>query len=221
MIIHVKLVTGDIEEMGAFDYVVMGHKNPLRPKICAETGQTFKKMSSKSAIYPHSSWDLLCAEQYKWKHVACVNVRYKRYPESQYSRISEAIAYGLRTINAESIAILPIRWRYPEYISIGIFYALWCQGFAACLNKRQYPRLDHRNFVIISKDGVDAYKNVVTQDFRALWQYIRKINWVRNQSISEDSFFCKRYSLAYYKSQDIQFQIAETRTLSAIPQEMW
>jgi len=184
MVIKLELVTGDIEKLGELDYVIMGQKNPLMQKVCTETGGEFQAMPSESFLYP-SPWKLLSAPYYIWKYVACVNVRRKRYPESQYSRISEALAYAVKQTDARTIAMLPVSWREPDYVAVGMIYALWCVGFAATgVFKQEYRRchLQERQFLIVSADGVEPFERVLENDCRLLWQYIRKVNWVYNQT---------------------------------------
>ncbi len=184
MLIKLELVTGDIQQLGELDYVIMGQKNPLRQKVCAETGGGFQAMPSESFLYP-SSWKLLAAPNYRWKHIACVSLRRKRYPESQYSRISEALAYGVKHTNARTIAMLPLSWREPDDVAVGMIYALWCVGLAATgVFKDEYRRchLQDRQFLIVSADSVEPFERVLANDCRLLWQYIRKVNWVYNQT---------------------------------------
>ncbi|HBQ97531.1 MULTISPECIES: hypothetical protein [unclassified Roseofilum] len=53
MNLNIELVSGDINEVGELDFLLLGYKNPLLEQIARETHASFKSIESASWMFPH------------------------------------------------------------------------------------------------------------------------------------------------------------------------
>lgn len=71
MNLNVELITGDINQVGDLNFLLIGHKNLLREQICRETNSAFESTNSESWFFPHQ-YELLEAPFYKWKRIVAI-----------------------------------------------------------------------------------------------------------------------------------------------------
>ena len=115
MNLNIELINGDVNQVSGIDFLLIGHKNPLREQILRETNVSFKIMDSQSLMFPHQ-YELLQAPVYKWKQVAAIKFRANdKISETQFARISIPITAALKQPSLKSIGILPPTWRNPSY----------------------------------------------------------------------------------------------------------
>ncbi|HEY9878518.1 MAG TPA: hypothetical protein V6D29_08680 [Leptolyngbyaceae cyanobacterium] len=199
MKLRVELVTGDVNQLGELDFLLIGHKNPLREQVCRETNSVFKKMDSESWLFPHQ-YELLETPSYKWKRVAAIKFRSNgRISETQFVRISSPISTALKQPHTESVGILPPTWRNPQYCALGVIYSLWVIGYAAASGARSsypdvmsqlYPNPSGVTFKVISQTGTEYFTEVLQNDCMLMWDFVRKLC-----KTQKDSFFGFSYKL--------------------------
>ena len=183
MNLKVELITGDVNEIGQLDFLLIGHKNPLRQQICAESGACFIEKESESWMYPHK-YELLQAPAYKWKRVAAVKFRPNgKVNETQFARISEPIGTALKQSRIRSVGILPPTWRNPSYCALGIIHSLWTIGYAAEVLPKTALRdtagklvynAANTQFKIISDTGTEYFEEVLKDDCLLMWSFIKQ-----------------------------------------------
>ncbi|MBZ8182842.1 hypothetical protein [Oscillatoria salina] len=184
MNLNVELITGDVNKVDGIDFLLIGHKNPLREQICRETGSLFKAVDSETWMFPHK-YELLEVSSYKWKQVAAIKFRANgKIGETQFVRISSPIATALKKPQIESIGILPPTWRNPEYCALGVIYSLWIIGYAAASGARSsYPDLMNElfpnpanvKFQIISQTGTEYFEEILKNDCDLMWKFVRRL----------------------------------------------
>lgn len=183
MNIKVELITGDVNEIEQLDFMLIGHKNPLRQQICIESGACFIEKESESWMYPHT-YELLQAPAYKWKQVAAIKFRPNgKVNETQFSRISNPIGTALEESYVGSVGILPPTWRNPSYCALGVIHSLLIIGCAAKILPKTglgqaagYVAYNAANtqFKIISDTGTEYFEEVLKDDCLLLWSFIRR-----------------------------------------------
>lgn len=184
MIINLELVTGDVRRIGQLDFLLMGHKNPLRDEICRETGSQFKTVKSESWLFPHH-YEVLNAPDYQWRKVAAVKFRANgKISETQFVRISSPITAALKASHIQTMGIVPPTWRNPGYCALGVIYALWVIGYAAVSAARSpYPDLmgepfpdpSHVTFKVIAQTGIEHLEAVLKDDCHLMWGFIQQL----------------------------------------------
>ncbi|MGB8703230.1 MAG: hypothetical protein WCD18_27755 [Thermosynechococcaceae cyanobacterium] len=73
MNLQLELIAGDVNRIGDLDFLLLGHKNPLRKQICEETDSVFKPIDSESWSHPHQ-YEFLEEPSYKWKRVGNMSI---------------------------------------------------------------------------------------------------------------------------------------------------
>lgn len=184
MNLNVELVTGDVNRVDSIDFLLIGHKNPLREQICRETDSLFKIVDSESWMFPHK-YELLEAPFYKWKQVAAIKFRANgKICETQFARISSPITTALKQSQIKSIGILPPTWHNPKYCALGVIYSLWLIGYAAASGARSYypdvmielfPNPANVKFKIISQTGTEHFQEVLKNDCDLMWKFVKKL----------------------------------------------
>jgi len=180
MNLNIELISGDVNQVGGIDFLLIGHKNPLREQIRRETDASFKIMDSESWMFPHQ-YELLEAPVYKWKQVAAIKFRANgKISETQFVRISSPITTALKQPSIESIGILPPTWRNPRYCALGVIYSLWIIGYAhvsskGLVRKLFFPSPAHAQFKIISQTGTEYFEEVLKDDCHLLWKFVREL----------------------------------------------
>ncbi len=184
MNLHLELITGDVNQIGNLDFLLLGHKNPLRRQICEEADSVFQFIGSESWLHPHQ-YDFLEAPSYKWKKVAAIKFRANgKICETQFVRISSPISTALKQPDIESIGILPPTWRNPNYCALGIIYSLWLLGYASASGARShfpdvmkelFPSPANVKFKIISQAGTEHFENVLKDDCDVMWKFFKKL----------------------------------------------
>jgi len=183
MKLNVELITGDVNKVDGIDFLLIGHKNPLREQICKETGSFFKGVDSESWFFPHK-YELLEVPSYKWKQVAAIKFRANgKIDETQFARISSPICTALKKPQIESIGILPPTWRNPEYCALGVIYSLWIVGYAAASAanwsypgmSELFPNPANRKFKIISQTGREYFEEVLKNDCDLMWKFVERL----------------------------------------------
>ncbi len=188
MNLDIELITGDINQVGNLDFLLLGHKNPLREKICRETNSTFQNIDSESGWFPHH-YELLANPSYKWKRVAAIKFRSNgKLNETQFSRISSALTTALKQSNVKFIGILPPTWRNPNYCALGVIYSLWLIGYASAnftksfypyitsdIIRQVYPNPTNVKFKIVSYTGIEHFEEVLQNDCTIMWDFLKTI----------------------------------------------
>lgn len=180
MNLNIELITGDVDRVGGIDFLLIGHKNALRDRICRETDACFKIMDSESWMFPHQ-YELLEAPFYKWKQVAAIKFRANgKISETQFVRISSPITTALKQPQIKSIGILPPTWRNPHYCALGVIYSLWIIGYAhvsskGLIRKLFFPSPAHAQFKIISQTGTEYFEEVLKDDCQLMWQFLKEL----------------------------------------------
>lgn len=184
MNLNVELISGDVNKVDEIDFLLIGHKNPLREQICRETDSSFEIVDSESWSFPHK-YELLEAPSYKWKQVAAIKFRANgKISETQFVRISSPIASALKQPQIESIGILPPTWHNPEYCALGVIYSLWIIGYAAASAARSSysdilselcPSPSDSKFKIVSQTGTEYFEAVLKDDCDLMWKFIKKL----------------------------------------------
>lgn len=182
--IKLELITGDVNQINDLDFLIVGHKNHLRDRILKETGSKFDILEAKSLLYSNQ-YELLEAPLYKCKRVAAINFRPNsggKLSETQFAKISRVINVALRSFNAQSVGILPPTWRNPRYCALGVIYSLWMTAYANQSNTMSpygyilqefYPNPANTNFKIISQTGTEHFEEVLQDDCRLMWDFIK------------------------------------------------
>lgn len=183
MILKLELITGDINQIGNLDFLLLGHKNPLRDQICRETDSDFEIIDSESSWFPHQ-YEFLDVLSYKWKKVAAIKFRANgRISETQFVRISSPIHTALKQQGIRSVGILPPTWRNPSYCSLGIIYSLWINAYAYESGARSsyseilrelYPSPAEVTFKIVSRTGIEHFEDVLKDDCDLMWKFVKK-----------------------------------------------
>ncbi len=212
MNIQLELITGDVNQIGDLDFLLLGHKNPLRQQICEETNCLFKPMDSESGSHPHQ-YEFLEAPAYKWRKIAAIKFRANgKISETQFVRISSPISAALKQPDIRSIGILPPTWRNPSYCALGIIYSLWLQGYAFAsgargpfpdVMKEIYPSPANVKFKIISRTGTEHFENVLRNDCDVMWKFFKKL---LKQELSQTG-----YSYKSYRKVSVRFEVAKVQ----------
>jgi hypothetical protein len=184
MILNVELITGDVNGVDGIDFLMIGHKNPLRDKICREANTAFKSVDSESWMFPHK-YELLEAPSYKWKQVAAIKFRANgKISETQFVRISSPVATALKQPQIKSIGILPPTWHNPRYCALGIIYSLWVIGYGAASGARSYypdlmselfPSPSNVIFKIVSQTGTEYFEEVLKDNCNLMWEFVQQL----------------------------------------------
>ena len=181
MNLNIELMTGDVNQVDRIDFLLIGHKNPLREQICQETASLFQSVDSESLMFPHK-YELLESFSYKWKQVAAIKFRANgKISETQFVRIISPIATALKQPQVEYIGILPPTWRNPQYCAIGVVYSLWCIGYAAASSEKfsvmreLFPDPTNAKFKIISEMGTEYFEAVLKDNCDLMWDFINKL----------------------------------------------
>lgn len=192
MNLNVELITGDVNKVDGIDFLLIGHKNPLREQIRKETGSFFKTVDSESWIFPHQ-YELLTVPSYKWKQVAAIKFRANgKIDETQFARISSPITTALRKPQMKSIGILPPTWRNPEYCALGVIYSLWIVGYAVTsaanwsgpdLASELFPNPTNKKFKIISQTGTEYFEEVLKNDCDLMWKFVERLGQQRKDDL--------------------------------------
>ena len=96
MHLQLELITGNANHIGNLDFLLLGHKNPLRGQICEEADSVFQPIDSESWSHPHQ-YEVLEAPSYKWKKVVAIKFRSNgKTNESQFVKISSPINTALK-----------------------------------------------------------------------------------------------------------------------------
>ncbi|NER78477.1 MAG: hypothetical protein F6K42_02650 [Leptolyngbya sp. SIO1D8] len=212
MNLNVELVTGDVNAIESIDFLLIGHKNPLREQICRETNSFFKSVESESWMFPHQ-YALLEAPSYKWKQVAAIKFRANgKISETQFVRISSPIATALKQAQIDSIGILPPTWRNPKYCALGVIYSLWIIGYAAASSARSpypdvmnelFPSPENVNFKIISQTGTEYFEEVLKNDCDLMWKFIKELCKQRKDDLWS-------YPYKYWKKNPVTFNVSKS-----------
>ena len=193
MEIKLELITGDVNQVNDLDFLILGHKNNLRDRVLKETGSKFEIRNAKSIFYSNQ-YELLEAPLYKWKRVAAINFRSnsgRKLSETQFSKISRVIGVALRSFDAQSVGILPPTWRNPPYCALGVIYSLWITAYANQSNaaapygdilQEFYPNPASINFKIISQTGTEYFEEVLQDDCKLMWDFIKAFCKQQNDS---------------------------------------
>ena len=184
MDLQVELISGDVTRLGELDFLLIGHKNPLRADICRESAATFNSVDSESWMYPHQ-YELLESPSYKWKKTAAIKFRSNgEISETQFVRISSPISTALKQPSIRSIGILPPTWHNPQNCALGVIYSLWIIGYAAASNARSpYPEImkdfcpnpANTTFKIVSQSGIEYFEEVLKDDCSLMWDFVRNM----------------------------------------------
>ena len=184
MNLNIELINGDVNRLGELDFLLIGHKNPLREKICRETDSTFRRVDSESWLFPHR-YELLEDPSYKWKTVAAIKFRANgKISETQFVRISSPIATSLKRSHTQSIGILPPTWHNPSYCALGVIYSLWIIGHAAASGARSpypdvmrelFPSPSNVTFKIISQTGTEYFEEVLKDDCNLMRNFVKRL----------------------------------------------
>jgi hypothetical protein len=184
MNLQLELITGDVNQIGDLDFLLLGHKNPLRRRICEETSSVFQPIDSESWSYPHQ-YEFLEEPSYKWKRVAAIKFRSNgKISETQFVRISSPISTALKQPDIRSIGILPPTWHNPSYCALGIIYSLWLLGYVSASGARSpYPEVMKElfpspakvKFKIISQTGTEDFENVLKNDCDVMWKFFKQL----------------------------------------------
>ena len=201
------IISGDVNQVGNIDFLLIGHKNLLRNRICKETDASFKIMDSESWMFPHQ-YELLEAPSYKWKKVVAIKFRANgKISENQFVRISSPIATALKQPSIESIGILPPTWRNPRYCALGVIYSLWVIGYAYVSSKGLVRELLYSNpeptqFKIISQTGTEYFEEVLKDDCQLMWKFVKELcEKPKNKSLF--------YSYKQYKKMNVTFNVSK------------
>jgi hypothetical protein len=185
MNLSIELITGNVNQVNELDFLLMGHKNPLRKQICRETDSTFKVINSESWFSPHQ-YEILEAPSYKWKNVGAIKFRSNgKLSETQFARISGPISTALKRPHIQSIGILPPTWRNPSYCALGVIYSLWTIGCVATASRVRprfpelmdelFPNPSNKTFKIISQTGTDSFEEILKNDFKIMWDFFDQL----------------------------------------------
>lgn len=184
MILNVELVTGDVNKIKDLNFLLIGHKNPLRKEICRETNSVFKLIDSEPSDFPHQ-YELLEDLSYKWKSIAAIKFRSNRkLSRTQIFRIKSPITTALKA-DTQIVGILPPTWRNPDYSALGIVYSLWsiaCAYQTASESNlpndmvvKLFPDPSNVKFEIISVTGIEYFEQVLRNDCELMWNFIQKL----------------------------------------------
>jgi hypothetical protein len=184
MNLQLELITGDVNQIGDLDFLLLGHRNPLRRQICEETSSVFQPIESESWSHPHQ-YEFLEAPSYKWKKVAAIKFRANgKISETQFVRISSPIKTALKQPDVRNVGILPPTWHNPSYCALGIIYSLWLLGYAAASGARSscpgvmkelFPSPANVRFKIISQTGTEHFENVLKDDCDLMWKFFKQL----------------------------------------------
>ncbi|WP_310488825.1 hypothetical protein [Chamaesiphon sp. VAR_69_metabat_338] len=218
MEIKLELITGDVNQVGDLDFLLMGHKNHLRDRILKETDSKFDVLEAKSWLYSNQ-YELLEAPEYKWKRIAAINFRPnsgRSLSETQFSKISRVISVALKSFNAQSIGILPPTWRNPRYCALGVIYSLWITAYSNQANavapynilQELYPSPASTNFKIISLTGTEYFEEVLQDDCKLMWNFIKA--FCKQQNANNAAWFSspqykqfKKYPVTFNISKEV------------------
>ena len=207
MNLNIELISGDVNQVSGIDFLLIGHKNPLREQILRETDASFKIMDSESWMFRHQ-YELLEAPVYKWKQVAAIKFRANgKISETQFARISSPITTALKQPLIESIGILPPTWRNPRYCALGVIYSLWIIGYAhvsskGFVRKLFFPSPAHVQFKIISQTGIEYFEEVLQDDCHLLWKFIKELCEQRKDDYLFDSY-------KQFKRRNVTFNVSK------------
>jgi hypothetical protein len=174
MEINLNLILADINELGEFDFVLMGHKNRLLPKVVDETKGHFEVIEEKG-LYPHK-WQLLRAEHYKWKNVGVITFHSRvRLSESPSSRITDALSCGMNNLNCTTFALLPLSCRNPHDVALAMVYSLWLFGYMSLhgITQKNNKLTPLATFNVVSSDSIDPFLEILDDDAKQLWDFIK------------------------------------------------
>lgn len=207
MNLNIELVSGDINEVGELDFLLLGHNNPLLEQITRETHTSFKSIDSASWMFPHQ-YQLLDAPGYKWKQVAAIKFRANgKIRETQFARISSPITTALKQPQVKLIGILPPTWRNPSYCALGVIYSLWIIGYASASSTRLmrelfFPNPSSATFKIISQTGTEYFEDVLKEDCQVMWEFVNELC----QKRKDDPLFCSYKNL---KKHRVTFNVSQ------------
>jgi hypothetical protein len=186
MNLSIELITGNVNQVNELDFLLVGHKNPLREQICRETDSTFKVINSDNWFSPHQ-YKILEAPSYKWKKVAAIKFRSNgKLSGTQFAKISSPISTALKQPYIQSIGILPpTTWRNPSYCALGVIYSLWTIGCVATASRVRprfpdlideiFPSPSNKTFKIISRTGTDDFEEILKNDFKVMWDFFDQL----------------------------------------------
>ncbi|MCB9767690.1 MAG: hypothetical protein H6752_05800 [Candidatus Omnitrophica bacterium] len=168
--VRVNLYQEDIDNLGSFDFVVMGKKNPLVDLVAARTNKDFVEVHEDSGMNPHS-WYLLESPEYKWRNTAYVSFNSKRkHSQSQELRLGDVLGYAIYEKRAKRIGILPFSWRDPDYSALVTIYDLWFFGYTESLNSGILWKAEDFVFEIVAIDSIEPYKRILQNHLKEVWK---------------------------------------------------
>lgn len=191
MNLNVELIAGDVNQVRPLDFLLMGHKNPLREQICKETQAAFELVYHQGMLSSHL-YELLEAPSYRWRRIAAVKFRSNnKLSETQFSRISAPLVTVLENYDdVKSVGILPPSWRNPQYCALGVVYSLWLLGYAEQTSKSvEFSSTPSSiGYRVISNSGIYDFEKVLEDDCKLMWDFIRKLCKAHREDILMPSY---------------------------------
>lgn len=198
----VTLIKSDIRKAGSFDFLLMGHRNPILQEFRKETKVSFQKIEAPGA-YPHN-WFLAEGITAEWNVLAYINFRsHPNFSERNSSRITDTLIHALKYKQAKRIAILPLSWRNPEYVATITIYSLWLLNHAVNqpYGKERFGDPENSSFCIITNDSLAPYLRVLENEMSIMWNFVEEL-------IKKGNFICAPPRLSELKESRISYEVA-------------